>query len=247
MIKEQLERIVKKDRITLILKETIETGEKRIVTQETIPIDGVPQHELENHILRHLLLLSAHDPLTGLYNRRYTRKKLAELVEKEKSRQAAIQKGINIPTVNAILMIDIDDFKIINDKYGHLVGDAVIMAFAQTLKDATHLLDLICRWGGEEFLILFEKINPADLKSICNRLRQTIQAQVIERVHQMGHHIQGPITASIGGSISGNWNIGINTESSIDDIIDKSDVCVYIAKDTGKNRVVLCSEITNNQ
>jgi len=247
LIKEKLERIITKDSIILILKETAETGEERIVTQEEISLKDVPSDEMENHILKHLLLLSAHDPLTGLYNRRYTRKKLAELVDKEKDREAAIERGINIPTVNAILMIDIDDFKIINDTYGHLVGDAVIVAFAQTLKKATHLLDLICRWGGEEFLILFEKINPADLKSICNRLRKTIQAQVVERVHQMGHHIQGPITASIGGSISGNWNIGINTESSIDDIIDKSDVCVYIAKDAGKNRVVLCSEISNNQ
>ena len=99
-------------------------------------------------------LQSSHDPLTALYNRRHFQNFINE-IPKKADRRAAVEEPMQ-----AILLIDLDHFKLINDRYGHAVGDAVLIAVARRLRDALRETDMIVRWGGEEFLV-FVPVAPA--------------------------------------------------------------------------------------
>lgn len=151
------------------------------------------------------------DSMTGLYNNAYIFNLLDSTIEKLKSSSAKL----------SVLMIDIDDFKMINDSYGHLVGDEVIKETSNKLKSLVRANDSIARYGGEEFLII---LNDADIdlaSEIAERIRQDIMNLNYGSVE---------VTVSIGVC---EWENHITK-----DIIDAADKRLYKAKESGKNRVV---------
>jgi diguanylate cyclase (GGDEF)-like protein len=155
------------------------------------------------------------DPLTGLPNRR------AFLQDAEQLREMRIGAGQSI----AVLMIDLDNFKSINDRYGHSVGDRVLQVFAATAGDSLRSFDLIGRLGGEEFAIALADGNYDNAVAVAERIRCEFAAAaaVID-----GHAVRA--TASIGVAL-----IGRSAEEV--SLLGEADKALYRAKDRGRNRV----------
>jgi len=158
--------------------------------------------DLENMTLK--------DDLTGLYNRRAYNQNLKTIHE----------------IGGSILMCDIDHFKIINDKYGHSVGDFVIQKVAACIQQNIRKEDIAIRWGGEEFFIFLSKLDENQAYLVGEKLREMIENLTIEYKH---HTLR--ITISIGIS-------PLYKELPIEDAIKKSDDAMYVAKDAGRNKTV---------
>ncbi|MBO9468305.1 diguanylate cyclase [Tropicibacter sp. R15_0] len=159
------------------------------------------------------------DPLTGLYNRRYTLPHLNRLAERS-ARQGRPY---------AVLVLDLDHFKQVNDKFGHPAGDAVLVSLAQRLKDNLRAADLISRWGGEEFLIAMPDTGRMAAQRTAERLCQI-----------MAEH---PVMLPGGARIAVTLSIGVATASREGEtaplaLIDRADKALYMAKQEGRNRVV---------
>ena len=172
--------------------------------------DITPQKELEKRLYQAAIT----DPLTGLYNRRFA----DEMLKQEKLTYKRYQ------TPFCILLIDLDNFKIINDVYGHDVGDKVLVAVANVLKRNVRESDIVARWGGEEFLILLRRIELEDAIKVAEKIRNAIcQLKVLP--------VEG-ITASIGISC-------YSGEGDVYNLVRKADLALYQAKEQGKNCVIL--------
>jgi len=156
------------------------------------------------------------DGLTGLNNRRY----FMELAEKEFSRAKRYHKQISVA------MIDIDHFKKVNDSYGHMSGDMVLQRLAQIMTNMMRDIDVICRYGGEEFMILFPETSISDAASAAERLCKTI-AETNFAVEEGSTKI----TISIGLAENSS---GITT---LYDVLQAADRALYDAKDAGRNCV----------
>ena len=155
------------------------------------------------------------DPLTGLRNRRSFEAKMESTLRKARDSQEQL----------AVLLVDIDHFKRINDTYGHAVGDQVLQGVARTLSAQLREKDLVCRWGGEEILIVLRDCPVASASVRAEQLRQAIQTIFEDRNGSMP-----PVTASIGVS-------GIASENDLGEAIRRADLALYQAKHAGRNRV----------
>ena len=134
-------------------------------------------------------LQSSHDPLTALYNRRHFQNFIND-IPKKTDRRGAVQEPMQ-----AILLIDLDHFKLINDRFGHAVGDAALIAVARRLRDALRETDMIVRWGGEEFLVYVPVAPAGRLDEIVARIMHGVSATA---VNVMGKDLH--VTVSIGYS-----------------------------------------------
>lgn len=124
------------------------------------------------------------------------------------------------------LMVDIDHFKSVNDRYGHIVGDEVISMVAGQMKTHVRENDIVCRYGGEEFLIFLEHATPKEGAAIAERIRKGIED--VSTQTEMGP-LQ--VTVSLGGSLK-------ERLEELEDSIRRADACLYRAKATGRNRAV---------
>ncbi len=160
--------------------------------------------------------LCYHDALTGLHNR-FWLQTISAAPDKYNIKPAAI--GI----------LDIDNFKFINDNFGHPNGDIVIKTLGQTILDTLHGSGDLCRWGGDEFLILFHTDIDAD--TVCKRIVDEVRAcnLVFDGERQSTTVSVGLVTAPNGGT------------SDIDALIHQADINLYLAKDEGKNCTVSSS------
>ena len=156
--------------------------------------------------------LSNRDKLTNVYNRG----KLDNLLEKE----IRYSRRYNIQF--ALIMIDVDYFKDINDEYGHLEGDKVLIQISQILEKLTRDTDFIGRWGGEEFLIICPNSDIEQGKKIATKLKEYIENHDFE--------INKRITASFGIT-------NYMKEDDADDILERADKALYEAKNKGRNRI----------
>ncbi len=156
------------------------------------------------------------DTLTGIYNRRY----FYELAQKEFSRSKRYQSPMSI------VLIDIDHFKNVNDHYGHLAGDQVLMQFVQRIQEELRTSDILARFGGEEFIILLPETNLGDATQVAERLREVTAQYPFLLVTA-----QTFITISLGVTCFR------FTTLSLDHLIDESDKALYEAKQFGRNRV----------
>ena len=176
----------------------------------------VKTHLILSAALKKLTLDSETDPLTGLFNRRTFMQK----IENEALRFKRTQK------IFSILFGDIDLFKKINDTYGHLAGDAILVSISHILNTEKREIDQVARWGGEEFLILLPETNLKGAVQLGNKIRKSISAKPI--THE-GQEIN--VTMSFGVS-------EYNSETHIEKIIDLADQRLYLAKNSGRNKVV---------
>lgn len=155
------------------------------------------------------------DPLTGVGNRRYAEMRLEECQKDE--REYGVPYGA--------LFVDIDHFKAVNDTWGHGVGDKVLRMVAEVLGGAVRSLDTVCRWGGEEFLVLCRNISEEGLRALGERLRMLIEKSWLD--HQ-GKRIA--VTASLGGSLS-------RPGEAAEDVVERADRQLYRSKTEGRNRL----------
>ena len=157
------------------------------------------------------------DGLTGLFVHRYFQERLVE--EVKRCREA----GIHL----TMLMADIDNFKSLNDTYGHLTGDSVLKGVAKTIQDGVRTTDFVARYGGEEFAVLLTETDPAGGLLVAERLRAAVEKCPFTEVG-----VERKVTVSIGlASIHGGGGEGRG-------LVERADVALYEAKRTGKNRVV---------
>ena len=168
-------------------------------------------------IMDRLEQMAVTDPLTGVFNRRH----FAELM----ARQMSLAQRHDLPM--AILLMDIDHFKRVNDTYSHLAGDKVLCHVVNTIKRQLRAHDVIARYGGEEFVVVSAEKVDTGLLALGNRLRRAIENEVI--VYE-GQPIR--VTASFGA-------VMIAPGQSYEEAMSAVDKALYVAKDTGRNRVVL--------
>jgi len=162
--------------------------------------------------------LALNDSLTGLYNRRYLTAHLAALMDRTMRTGKAL----------SLLMIDVDHFKIVNDTYGHAIGDEVLIAVGERLSRHLRSFDTVARWGGEEFVVVMPEAEPRVAHAVAERLRARIADEPIPVKHEVG---QLSVTISIGIAISGD---GLDNP---DDLLRAADGAMYEAKRQGRNRV----------
>ena len=163
------------------------------------------------------------DKLTGLYNRRFFDYFL-DLEIKRSSRQK---------TSLALLLIDIDNFKRINDTFGHLFGDNVLNKFGKLLKTKIREIDMAARYGGEEFAVVMSNTGCEEAVKIADRIRQSIQAYSFDKENFT-------TTVSIGIAL---YPLDAN---SLNELIENSDYALYKSKRNGKNRVYVYSTFPKN-
>ena len=163
--------------------------------------------------------LALTDNLTGLSNRAH----MNQILHKEFSRFERHNQRFGI------IMLDIDHFKSINDRYGHIAGDNVLKRLATTFESAIRTSDFIARWGGEEFLICCTTIEEEDLLPIAETIRQLVASTKFEHGQQ--------ITASLGCA-------AIVKGETIGDLIKRADVALYESKNNGRNQSMV-SEFTD--
>jgi diguanylate cyclase (GGDEF)-like protein len=166
-----------------------------------------------------------HAGLTGLYNRRYLEESLAR--EESRARRSGRSLGV--------MMIDIDEFKRFNDTLGHAAGDAVLRAMGQYLLMAARGEDIVCRYGGEEFVVVMSRAPYDTVLYRAEILRQGVQNLEVEYEGRL----VGPITVSIG--------VGIFPDQgdSVEAALRVADTALYQAKQLGRNRVVIGERQTN--
>lgn len=176
---------------------------------------------IDNRRLHERLTGEAHtDPLTGLFNRREFDTRLVE------EHQRARRHGKSF----ALMMIDIDRFKHINDDYGHPAGDAVLIVMAEVLKQQFRDVDVIARYGGEEFVVILPEITSESAQQVAERVRSAIASISFP----LAGGPENEVTASIGISYCADG------EASPQLMVARADQALYRAKQSGRNRVELC-------
>jgi len=161
--------------------------------------------------------LAEEDSLTRLSNRRKFNEEFDKMFN--------LQRRGNIKSLSMILL-DIDDFKQVNDKFGHLIGDKILVRFSTILKDSLRKTDLVARWGGEEFSILFINTEKNEVVKIAEKIRLLVKED-----EMLKNLLDRSLTISLGYS-------ELLREDSQDGLIGKVDRALYKAKEDGKDRLV---------
>ena len=176
-------------------------------------IDISKEKKLEARLKR----LASYDDLTGIYNRREGRKRLKSLCKD------AVRKSRPL----SVMLIDLDNFKFINDTYGHDTGDLILKNAADCFTECSRENDVVCRYGGEEFLVVLPETSKEDAINIANRFREALSASSL----QMTSAESLSVTASFGIS-----ELDLDfTDREL--MLKQADMALYRAKDQGKNRV----------
>jgi len=158
------------------------------------------------------------DALTGLYNRRYLAEALPGLLSR------AAREGERI----AVVLMDLDHFKQVNDRHGHLMGDVVLQGFAALLQDSFRAHDLCCRWGGEEFCVLMTDVDDAAARARVEELL----AHLAERVFASGTRRLANVSFS-----AGIVSFVADTRIDMDVVFRRVDQALYMAKNAGRRRI----------
>lgn len=160
---------------------------------------------------------ATHDPLTNVYNRRWFKHKLEEILKQDKAGSA----------VHVLIYIDLDDFKKINDNYGHVAGDYYLQQFCRSTEACIRQSDILARMGGDEFAVLLEYCNLDTASKIANEILETIR------------NLQAEYETK---KLSSRCSIGVyeflSDDISFDVLIKQVDALCYLAKEQGKDRIV---------
>ncbi|WP_263265108.1 diguanylate cyclase [Pseudomonas sp. RIT-PI-S] len=164
------------------------------------------------HVEQELRRLSVTDSLTGAYNRRYFQERLG----------AELERACREPSSLALVMLDIDHFKWINDRFGHPVGDRVLQTICRILAQRLRRNDVLCRLGGEEFVVLCPGSNAEQARHLATQLWQALRSTPIDGV--------GNVTASFGVA-------GWRADDTAEALLARADAGVYLAKQSGRDQV----------
>jgi len=187
----------------------------RIVKGICIVLHDVTENE---KLLKKLRIQASFDPLMNIYNRGTLFEAAKLMLNSEKAKQLSY----------ALLMIDLDFFKIVNDTYGHFAGDLVLKTVVSIIKKTFRKDDIIGRYGGEEIVVLLENISVEQTFRIAEELRKIIENTPIS---YQNHTIN--ITISIGAAHS-----PVGESHSFENMLDRADAAMYEAKNSGRNRTV---------
>lgn len=161
------------------------------------------------------LKMALTDPLTGLYNRRYFMRHLEGVL--------AAKQMANV----ALLMIDVDSFKVVNDRFGHPAGDTALKLLGERLRLDVRAVDLVARLGGEEFAVVMIGAGADEVAAIAERVRAKLAAQEFAPTHESAF----PLTVSIGAAVAQACDV------DMDELMRTADRALYLAKARGRNRV----------
>ena len=179
----------------------------------------IKQNKTQEQLTETLIKLeqaASTDELTGLFNRREINRLLAYEYQQ-------IQRH---HTTASLIIFDLDNFKLVNDTYGHCCGDKVIQSVANTLKDGFRVTDSVARWGGEEFIVLMPNTHLADAQQVVQRVIATIANTPV-------HHDEGVLKITVSAGL-----YELNSSISIKDALHKADEHLYHAKASGRNQLV---------
>jgi len=168
------------------------------------------------HYVERVKQLAYLDGLTGIFNRRYFEMRVIEEID----RARRFNSGM------AVLMIDIDQFKRLNDDFGHLLGDEVLRQVSSMFHGQVRKIDVVCRYGGEEFAILLSQTNPQHALAVAEKLRRLVETWQFPGVPQS-------VTISAGVATFPDHG------ASRDELVKSADAGLYAAKQGGRNRVLL--------
>jgi two-component system cell cycle response regulator len=168
---------------------------------------------------------ATHDDLTAIWNR----SSILSLMKSELERSFREKQSISV------LISDVDHFKQVNDKHGHLIGDTVLREVAKRLTSAVRPYDAVGRYGGEEFLILLSHCSHSALESRSESIREAIAATPV-----MAGGAELSISVSVGAVTCRQWDPGVPIER----ILARADAALYRAKAEGRNRTALADELT---
>ncbi len=218
----------------MIASQVIQLGAYEYLPKSKInpeSLSRVINHTLERSRLRNdvkkaqakMAEMSTVDELTKLHNRRY----FVEALEGE------FERAIRYQTEMALIMMDLDFFKKINDTYGHPAGDMVLSKIGEILKAHVRRNDLACRYGGEEFAVILPSITRDITYTVYERFRKVVSEQLFEYESQQFH-----VTVSIGIAFS-------NDAELINDLLAHADQALYQAKKTDRNKIVTYTANSN--
>ena len=203
-------------RVGVNLKTAPIINENKIVGAYEIFSDCENDRTTEEN-MNELKTIAFKDSLTQTYNRRYMQGYLDHRVKEYN----------NFETPFGLLFLDIDNFKNINDTYGHNTGDEVLKMLAKTSKSILRTTDILSRWGGEEFIILMPGVEYNELEKSAEKLRTIIQhSSVLSKEERIS------VTVSIGATL-------INDNDDSESFVDRADKLMYMSKINGKNRVTI--------
>jgi diguanylate cyclase (GGDEF)-like protein len=177
------------------------------------------------HLFTHIQQLATSDPLTNISNRRH----LFDLGRQEFLRAKRFKHNLSV------IMMDIDHFKLVNDRFGHAAGDHVLCQLAKLIRSEVREVDIVGRYGGEEFTLILPETGLKKASEVAERLRQIIN-QIFDSTDQSSPQI----TVSIGVA-------GLDADTpDFDALVNQSDKALYKAKESGRNRVEIIPDYTIN-
>ncbi|WP_308639671.1 diguanylate cyclase domain-containing protein [Paenibacillus silvisoli] len=163
--------------------------------------------------------LAFHDPLTGLYNRRYMDQQL----------QIELDRAMRYPAPLTLVVLDIDHFKTVNDSFGHQAGDRVLQGLSKLLTSKLRRTDFVARWGGEEFVLLLPGASDTEAAAIMQTISQHVRENPIAVMENTGSKLFITFSAGV---------VQWKKNTSVSDWMRHADFALYKAKRTGRNRVV---------
>jgi two-component system cell cycle response regulator len=184
--------------------------------------------DMEAAVQRKMAEAALREPLTGLYNRRHFQERFAAEVAVAHRHGRAL----------SLLMIDVDHFKRVNDKHGHLAGDEVLKTVARALQQGIRIEDILARFGGEEFVVLAREAELEEAMSVAERLRQLVEVAQT-RWESNGQSVPVGITVTVSIGVA-----QLGEDETERDLFEAADQAVYRAKKSGRNRVVAAAART---
>ena len=189
--------------------------DRQYVVAVEIHSSSSPRYAMRQR-LEELQEMAMHDPLTGIANLRFVEISLAARLEE--------LRRYGFPF--AILFTDVDNFKEINDRYGHSVGDRVLKMISATLAHSLRSFDVIGRWGGEEFVTLLVNIQPEDLYKLSDRLRRLVEKSLLT----LDNGVAIGVTVSVGATLA-------RVVDTTDSLVERADKLMFESKRRGRNLV----------
>jgi diguanylate cyclase (GGDEF)-like protein len=201
----------------LVLDSAVKEAFKDSDVQSLESVADICSNAIQNaHYVDRVKQLAYLDGLTGIFNRRYFEMRIGEEIERARRFGAGM----------AVIMVDIDQFKRLNDEFGHLLGDEVLRQVSSIFHQQLRKIDVVCRFGGEEFAILLSQTNPQHAFGVAEKLRRMVETWQFPGVPR-------PVTISAGAASYPDHG------TTRDELMKAADAGLYAAKQAGRNRVLL--------